>query len=247
MRGARTPLMLALLSVLLLLAAFALFLWSVDPPHPHGGAILPGAVAATIVAAAVAVLGLVRQRRFSARKSWFVMMVAVLGCSALMLVPLMLYVIGAYRVWICNEKMKNLAMALSMYSQDHGALPPGDQWCDALASYGHGMERWWFTCPERPDLQCGYALNAALSGVSLEEIPEPVSTVLLFESDAGWNACGGRELLPERPRHGKRDMYAEALVSTRLSDRTAVTEGTADIFWDPMAAGEAGSPLPANE
>jgi len=173
------PLLLAVVSVLLLLASFALFMWSVQPPYPYGGVLLPSAVAATIVSAALAVFALVRQRRCVPRKSWFVILAAAISCLGAVLTPLA--------------------------AEEHGAFPEADRWCDAVApgALGH----WWLVCPERPQLGCGYAFNAALSGLSLEDIPDPEHTVLLFESDRGWNAAGGASLLPAKPRHGGKDHY----------------------------------------
>lgn len=63
-------------------------------------------------------------------------------------------------------------------------------------------------CPATSDSGGSYAFNSALAKVRQRALEQPSSVVVLFESDAGRGASGGRELLPGKPRHLGGDNYA---------------------------------------
>lgn len=238
MKPSRQPLILASLALLLVLAALPIFGWAMQPPYPYGKIILPGAVAFTLTGAMLAVLAFLAQRNRIGRRSWFVTTVVVIACLAVVLTPLTLRVVHFWRSWICDQWMQNLTIGLSMYSEDCGALPPASHWCDALTAYNKVYYPWigtsFLACPERPDLRYGYAFNSALSGLRLEDVPDPEHTVLLFESDRGWNAAGDASLLPKKPRHGQRDYYGTALGGpARLFTRNEATGPSAKVVWYP--------------
>jgi len=108
-----------------------------------------------------------------------------------------------------------------MYVDDYGhTFPIANTWCDGLYPYIQQRIASWepedmdaeirgmLICPAVPGLVCGYAFNAALSGAAYGAIEDPKEdTVVLFESDWGWNAAGGPELLPDEPRHLGGDNY----------------------------------------
>ena len=56
----------------------------------------------------------------------------------------------------------------------------------------------------------------------MKDVQSPAETVLIFETDGGWNVTGGRELLPVKPRHGGAyavgfaDGHAELVRTARL-------------------------------
>ena len=100
----------------------------------------------------------------------------------------------------CMAKMLHLVGAAGDYAGDHGGrLPPARDWCDRLRPYLKDAKA--FVCPATRNQRCSYAYNARLSGVPLDSIREPHVVVFFFESDRGWNAAGGPELLPAQPRH----------------------------------------------
>jgi hypothetical protein len=95
----------------------------------------------------------------------------------------------------CISHMKELAVTIRLYEEDNNdTFPAAGRWCDALQSTNTAM----FRCPNAPKKQrCSYAMNAKLGGVKDRgQIPE--DTVMLFESDAGWNAAGGPEIATAR-------------------------------------------------
>jgi len=99
----------------------------------------------------------------------------------------------------CVNNMKQLALAVKIYSGDNGGkYPPAATWCDAIK--GIVGDDKVFKCPgTESSSRCGYAYNAKLGG--MEESKIDPGTVMFFESDAGWNASGGPELMITKPRH----------------------------------------------
>ena len=101
----------------------------------------------------------------------------------------------------CVNNMKQLALAVRIYSSDHTNMPPAATWCDALKpELGVGEKV--LQCPAAMHEQrCNYAYNARLDG--LEEDKINPQTVLFFETDGGWNVSGGPELMLRKSRHGR--------------------------------------------
>ncbi len=114
------------------------------------------------------------------------------------------------RYEICRLHLRMLAGVLELYMADNdGVLPVDSNWCDSTFHYLRTARA--LVCPEAENLvRCGYAYNARLSGVDAHIIPDPRLTVVLFESDQGWNAAGGPELLSDEPRHFGGDNYGFA-------------------------------------
>src|ERR1017187_7968277 len=92
----------------------------------------------------------------------------------------------------CVNNMKQLGLAVRVYALDHNdQLPSAATWCDAIQSDVGSPKV--FQCPSEPGRRCAYAFNAKLDGKKVSEI-DP-QTVVLFESDAGWNGTGGADSL----------------------------------------------------
>jgi hypothetical protein len=91
------------------------------------------------------------------------------------------------------------ATTFKLYADDNnGKFPPGNEWCDKINRYVGSPKV--FQCPAQENQRCSYAFNRNLSDKKHNEVPR--DTVLLFESDAGWNKASGPELLISR--HGGR-------------------------------------------
>jgi prepilin-type processing-associated H-X9-DG protein len=122
----------------------------------------------------------------------------------------------------CMNSVKQLNLGLIMYADDNKDLfPSGATWCDVLTPYVKNSAA--FLCPQgKPGQRCHYAFNAGLAGQSVKDVQAPAETVLIFETDGGWNLSGGRALLPARPRHsgtyavGFADGHAEMVRPARL-------------------------------
>ncbi len=110
----------------------------------------------------------------------------------------------------CLSNLKQLALGALMYAQDHDeTLPDADKWMDQLVPYLKNEAI--YKCPGALDLEYGYAMNAALSGMDIKTIVSPATTVMFFDSDLGTrNAAGGPEAICDPPRHNGGNNYAYA-------------------------------------
>lgn len=130
------------------------------------------------------------------------------------------------RTAVCLSNQANLGKAMMMYAEDNGGyLPPTASWCTAIRDYIDDPTV--FVCPEAPKLKCSYAFNRAFSSRKFREIPG--DSILIFESDRGWNASGGAEALPARPRHQGRDHFAFADGHVRMLTRAECSK----LRWKP--------------
>lgn len=138
----------------------------------------------------------------------------------------------------CQVNLRQLGLSVMMYANDNkDNLPDASQWCDSLQGYtGDGKV---FRCLAAPLSKCGYAFNKNLSGVSMPNIKVPGNTVLLFESDAGWNASGDQGAMIARPRHpgGFIILFADGHVETVPRERLP------KLIWNPGQSESHGEPL----
>jgi type II secretory pathway pseudopilin PulG len=101
----------------------------------------------------------------------------------------------------CVNNEKQLGLAVRIYSGNNtNHFPPAATWCDAIKAAA-GSEKVFRCNAATPSSQCGYAFNAKLDG--LDESKINPQTVAIFESDVGWNASGGPELMIAKPRHAR--------------------------------------------
>lgn len=109
----------------------------------------------------------------------------------------------------CINNEKQLALAVRIYAGDHtNQFPPSATWCDAIKPDVGSSVRV-FKCPAANAAgQCDYAFNAALDG--MDESKVDPRTVLIFESNAGWNASGGPEMMVTRHQGGRITVVAFA-------------------------------------
>jgi prepilin-type processing-associated H-X9-DG protein len=141
---------------------------------------------------------------------WDVLIVGFLVLVVLIMVyPVFVRERGS-RINVCLSNVKNIALAIQMYVVDNGShFPPAPIWCDALDEYVKNRDV--FRCPQaRGKSGWDYAFNAALDRQDFEKLRKPEATVVIFESDLGRNASGGRRDLPAVPRHLNGDNYGFA-------------------------------------
>jgi hypothetical protein len=126
----------------------------------------------------------------------------------------------------CVNNLKQLALAVKVYAvANNGRLPPAATWCDAIQ--GEVGSPKVFKCPTEPGLRCAYAFNAKLDGKKEDEVNP--QTVLLFESDLGWNGSGGAEALKPH-RHSLRTVNVALADGTVLQVRRSQLS---TLRWDP--------------
>jgi prepilin-type processing-associated H-X9-DG protein len=129
----------------------------------------------------------------------------------------------------CMNNVKQLELAAIMYANAHGdKYPSAEHWCDALLAQGQSAKV--FQCPgDSTGSRSDYAFNQNLSELPTSKVTNPGRTVLIFESDGGWNQRGGRELAVRNPRHagwvivGFADGHAESVPESRLGG----------LVWNP--------------
>jgi prepilin-type processing-associated H-X9-DG protein len=80
-------------------------------------------------------------------------------------------------------------MAVYAY-ENNDQFPTACEWCDLLIEHAEVNESM-LLCDYNAESRCQYALNKGVEGLGAGA---PGDMVLLFESDAGWNAAGGPEL-----------------------------------------------------
>lgn len=126
----------------------------------------------------------------------------------------------------CVNSEKQLALAIRMYSSDHtNSLPPAATWCDAIKPFVVSEKA--FQYPGGNPGRSDFAFNAKLDGMAEDKVnPE---TVMIFESDSGWNASGGREIMSSHFRNGR--IFAVALADGSVQ---TVNQSQLDsLRWDP--------------
>jgi len=147
-------------------------------------------------------------------------------------VAMLLPVLGAARQRaeairsMANERQ--LALAVKIYASDHANhFPPAANWCDAIKST---MPAAAFVRPGgNPASECGYAFNAALGGMDASKVDS--HTVMIFESDGGWNANGGPELMITRG-HGGRGRFTEVAFADG-SVQSELLSQVSTLVWNP--------------
>ena len=126
----------------------------------------------------------------------------------------------------CINNMKQLGLAVRVYAVDHdGQYPPATTWCDAIQSEVGSPKV--FQCPSEPGRRCAYAFNAKLAGKNEREFGP--QTVLLFESDAGWNGTGGAEDI-------KPHKHSSSRVNVLLADGAVLQIRRSELStlrWEP--------------
>ncbi len=127
----------------------------------------------------------------------------------------------------CVHNEKQLAVEVIIYSRDHnGKLPSAATWCDAIKT--DAVSGIVFKCPAaNSSSRCDYAFNAKLDGMDESKIAP--NTVMIFESDGGWNANGGPEQMIGKPRHNRVFVVAYADGSVQQLRESQLNT----LRWDP--------------
>ena len=127
----------------------------------------------------------------------------------------------------CVNNEKQLALAVKIFASDNtNHFPPAATWCDAIKTFTGGEKV--FKCnAANSSSRCDYAFNAKLDG--LDESKINPQTVLIFESDGGWNANGGPELMIGKPRHAR--MFVVAFADGSVQQLRESKLNT--LRWDP--------------
>lgn len=124
----------------------------------------------------------------------------------------------------CTENLVQLANSIRQYANDHGdILPDATNWCDQVREYVPSMDV--YTCPGGNfGRKSNFAMNRKVAGYNQDSVNP--STVLLFESPAGWNATGTKDIAGS----------AGGMLHVVLLDGQVVRvnlDGLAGLRWEP--------------
>ncbi len=107
----------------------------------------------------------------------------------------------------CRSNLKQLSLGFMMYIEDFGQVLPGEDWAQTTQPYLKNVQI--LTCPSRPELEVGYAMNEKLLEAEVGRIRNVSRTIMLFESNIGGESpIGGPEALPDEPIHGDQIVVA---------------------------------------
>jgi len=108
--------------------------------------------------------------------------IAIISILASMLMPVFARARAKGRQTACLSNVKQLSLALKMYSQDYDEMYPWGNsgvlfWHDAIFPYTHNKQI--LRCPDRKGRYVGYALNWLASGVSEGQFFDAASKIVL--------------------------------------------------------------------
>jgi len=129
---------------------------------------------------------------------------------------------------VCITNLKQLNMALNMYSADYDQrFPLKDNWNESLQPYY--KKRSVLICPSVGDGTPSYGANDLIAGIQQSDVKSPFALVSFFDSIPGLNESGGEELLPSPPRHLGRNNVGF------VDGHVESVEQLNPFNWDPAA------------
>ena len=87
-----------------------------------------------------------------------------------------------------KKNLELIAQALIKYHESEGEFPPKDQWMDAISRYLRtndlraGEEEKKLHDPSLSPAEYGYAMNEAIAGKYVDDLPEKKNTILVYFS-----------------------------------------------------------------
>lgn len=141
----------------------------------------------------------------------------------------------------CSRNLSQISQALQIYANDYdNQFPEPNQWCDLLLKNGYIKPELLVNpslivrCPYTGQIilyrpspkkgRCHFAMNPNC------KLTSPSDTVLLFETDEGWNKFGGPELLTTQ-RHKEKGCYV--LLNNK---GTRFISKSSQVKWKPGEA-----------
>jgi len=128
-------------------------------------------------------------------------------------------------------KARILGFAILEYAKEEsgGYLPDAETWCDTVLKYNKTVYESAFSYRSSEPGVYNYAFNRNLSGLKLDMIPK--NTVLIFESEGGWNLSGTEELLFKAPK--KRQYVHTYCGSADIRPIHVQDEAYKSVHWKP--------------
>jgi hypothetical protein len=148
----------------------------------------------------------------------------------------------------CAEQLSSLAEAMDAYLTDHeGRYPEANGWVEAIRPYLEDPAA--LKCPEDPaEGAVSYGMNAALSGLLLEEVADVEWTVLFYETaHPGKNPFGGMDDVADPGRHVDGNNFAFVDGSTGAFSPAEEEQPNWDPAVQPAEEEEAGQGMEEEE
>lgn len=188
-----------------------------------------------------------------AGSKWMAIVGIVTGGVGILVIPIIVAILfpvfvrakEAGQQSACIKNVKQISVALQMYTTDYEQYPPADRWVQALDPYMGRLSkaRDTFRCPAAKSALPSYALNRRVAGIREADISDPAATVTVFDSIPGRSPAGGVELLPAPPRHHSRHVigFADGHVMSVAASQVS------GLMWDPFSKPPKTLPIPETE
>ena len=153
-----------------------------------------------------------RIRRAKAKKRWLLSLgclACFLSCCCAILWPVFPAARLQPKKAAALSNVKQLDLAALMYSNDaDDRYPSAGIWMDLILPYV--KDKGIFHAPGLPDPDVfGVAFRRSLSRVKTDDVEQPATTVVVFDStDTRWNANGELNLLPQPGRYGDHNVVS---------------------------------------
>jgi len=133
----------------------------------------------------------------------------------------------------CMNNLRQLSLATRMYAGTHEEhFPAATNWCDAVKEYVGGNTRVYTCAAANSTDACDYALNAQVAGLDVSKVNP--QTVVIFESEAGWNLSGGEAMVVSPARHRMRANRPSVTVAFADGHVEQVTlDRIPSLRWEP--------------
>ena len=216
----KTLSLLIIISLVLSVFGFFLFLWSFWNISVRGVnlSLMPSVFA--LVLCIPIFLNMVYHRKL--KGAAFIFLTIIFAFPPILFVMITASVnrsrIIAEKTNTARYNLRLLGKSLVKYAESNdGFLPDANQWCDTLMKYDKSLSRQNFKHPRFKKWDGNIAFNENLSDLKISKIPKDI--VLLFEADGDWNLSGGMELFQERYTNQK-DYYFSYVVLMAGSVKT---------------------------
>jgi len=127
----------------------------------------------------------------------------------------------------CETNLELIGQLFEIYLLSHSDYP-ADGWSDAIVEQASDLEQAFLACPLATEGKCHYAMNP---NVRRDASP---NTVLLFESESGWNLYGGIEHANTKRHSGCyvlfNDKHVEFVAPENLDRLNWTGSGALSIF-----------------
>lgn len=149
--------------------------------------------------------------------------VLMLPVFAAMLLPALAKAKAKAQSIQCMNNAKQIALGVIMYADAHTNLcPSAVMWCDDVLTEV-GSERVFQCTAMATEGRSHFGYNTNLADFDINNVKNPSTTVLIFESAGGWNFGGGPESLLQNSRHNHKitigfvDGHVEMISESQLS------------------------------